>query len=113
MQQANIQNFHVMGDDSNSPQGRKFNIDKYSDNCSNELNLLGPSEEMIKADVALLQSLTPNPNSTHTYPIPSFYLDMFEVAPGGSSVQLKQLSQQDLLRLARCRLGEYIINECM
>ena len=113
MQDEGIQNFNVM-DRTDLPHGhhRRFRIDQYSDDCDNDLVLRGPSKQMIIDDTAVIKNLTPNPGDTHVYPIPSFYLEMFEVGSNGK-VQFKKLSQSDLLRLAKCRLGEYFINECM
>ncbi len=60
---------------------------------------------MVQDDVDALKGLGNNA----TYPLPPFYEKIF----GQPKTQWAQLAQAELLQLGHCRLGEYIINECM
>jgi hypothetical protein len=66
-----------------------------------------PTAAMVKADVDLLDGIAMHPPGQRRYPLPTFYA----VAFGGLS--MVDLGQSELQVMARRRLGEYVINECM
>lgn len=65
-----------------------------------------PSIEMVEKDWDHLNAEWEAGN--HTYPIPEFYRFVFQGSPAKRS-----LTKAQIMRIAKMRLGEYVINECM
>jgi hypothetical protein len=99
----NITGVIILGSDN-----RTVSWPRYFYDCDDDkpLVLSLPNWQMVRDDGDALTGL-PTSGGTHTYPLPVFY-DGFFV-----NQQRKALTQAQLLALGKCRLGEYIINECM
>ena len=67
-----------------------------------------PTRAMVNEDIRILQGVLNNPPGQRNYPLPQFYRRIFR---GAAMTDFTSLS--DLEDMAKRRLGEYVINECM
>jgi hypothetical protein len=66
-----------------------------------------PTQDMVQFDEVLLDGIAMHPPGQRHFPLPTFYV----VAFGGQP--MVDLGIAELRAMARRRLGEYVINECM
>ena len=81
---------------------RPVNVNTYNTSSAGPIVIPVPTAPMRDADRNTLRALL-----SHTYPLPSFYTTIFGNAP------TRVFSTAGLIEMAQCRLGEYVINECM
>jgi hypothetical protein len=89
------------------PDDRVVTLVDYLDGQDQPITILLPAATMVQRDEQELDEIAMRPPGQRRYPLPVFYA----VAFGGED--MVDLNDSELRAMARRRLGEYPINECM